>query len=50
MKTKELAERIYKAFIYEMRDADATVESVEEDIKTNPQEVISFLLDYVENN
>lgn len=48
MTTKELAERIYKAFIYDMRDADATVESVEEDIKTNPQEVIAFLLDYVE--
>jgi len=43
-----ISERLYKAFIYDMWDADATPDDVENDIKENPREVIRFLLDYIE--
>ena len=49
METLELAERIYKAFIYDMRDADRTVADIEKDINEDPKGVIEFLLDYIEN-
>ncbi len=49
MTTKELAERIYKAFIYDMRDADCTVADIEKNINEDPKGVIEFLLDYIEN-
>jgi hypothetical protein len=44
-----ISERLYKAFIYDMWDADTTPDDVENDIKENPREVIRFLLDYIEN-
>lgn len=49
MDTLELAERIYNAFIYDMRDADRTVADIEKDINEDPKGVIEFLLDYIEN-
>lgn len=50
METLELAERIYNAFIYDMRNADCTVADIEKNINENPKKVIEFLLDYIENN
>lgn len=45
-----LATRLYNAFTYEMRDADRNCpEDIVEDILDEPLEVISFLLDYIEN-
>ena len=49
IKTRELAERIYNVFIYDMRDADYTVSDIELDISSNPKKVIEFLIDYIEN-
>ena len=50
MEIFELAERIYKAFIYDMRDANRTIADIEQDIYEDPKGVIEFLLDYIENN
>ena len=45
-----LAKRIYNLFTYEMRDADRNCpEDIVEDILDEPLEVISFLLDHIEN-
>ena len=41
-----IAERIYKAFIYDMRDADIEMEDIAADIINRPKEVIAFLLPY----
>ena len=46
-----LATKIYNAFTMEMRDADRnSPQDVVTDILEEPLEVISFLLDYIENN
>lgn len=49
VETRELAERIYNAFIYDMRDADRTIADIEKDINEDPKGVIEFLLDCIEN-
>lgn len=49
MNTLELAQRIIDIDFYGARDAEATPESIANDIKTNPEAVISFLLDMIED-
>ena len=46
--TELLAQRIIDIDFYGARDAEATPESIAEDIKTNPEAVISYLLDMIE--
>ncbi len=47
--TRELTNRIIDVDFYGMRDADATPETVENDIRNNPEAVIAFLLDMIED-
>ena len=49
MNTLELAQRIIDIDFYGARDAEATPESIANDIETNPEAVISFLLDMIED-
>lgn len=45
----ELAQRIYDLDIYEARDNDATPESIADDIKNYPLDVMGYLLDLIED-
>lgn len=49
MTTLELAQRIIDVDFYGAMDAEATPESIAEEIKTKPEAVISFLLDMIED-
>jgi len=49
MSKLELAQRIIDVDFYGMRDAEATPESIANDIETNPEAVIAFLLDMIED-
>lgn len=49
MNTQELAQRIIDVDFYNAMDADATVESVAQDIRNNPEAVIAFLLDMIDD-
>ena len=44
----ELAERVYNVDIYEARNNDETPETLAEAIRTNPNGIIRFLLDRIE--
>jgi hypothetical protein len=45
--TMILAESIYNVDIYGMRDNDATLEEIANDIINNPRAVITYLLDII---
>ena len=45
---KALAERVYNLDIYEMRNNDTTPADIAESIRTNPEETIKYLLDYID--
>ena len=45
----DLAERIFNIDIYEMWDADVTAEDIAEDIKNDPEQVIKYLLDIIDD-
>ena len=49
MNTLELANRIYDLDPYGMRDAEATPEKIEQDIKNDPETVINYLLDMIDD-
>ena len=49
MSRTELAQRIIDIDFYGARDAEATAESIAEDIKNSPENVIAFLLDMIED-
>ena len=49
MTREELAQRIIDIDFYGARDAEATVESVAEEIATNPEDVIAYLLDMIDD-
>ena len=49
MNTLELAQRIIDVDFYGAMDAGATQESIAEDIKTNPEAVIEYLLDVIDD-
>ena len=49
MKISELANRIYDLDPYGMRDAEATPETIEKDIKNDPESVIAYLLDMIDD-
>lgn len=49
MKIEKLAERIIDVDFYGARDADATPETVAADIRNNPEIVIAWLLDIIED-
>jgi hypothetical protein len=44
----ELAKRVYNLDIYEMRNNDTTPADIAESIRTNPEETIKYLLDYID--
>lgn len=48
MNTQELAQRIIDIDFYGARDAEATPEAIENDIRNNPEAIIAFLLDMIE--
>lgn len=48
MNTLELANRIFDLDPYGAMDADATPESIEQEIKNDPESVIKYLLDYID--
>lgn len=45
----ELAERVYNVDIWEARNNDETPETLAEAIRTNPNGIIRFLLDRIED-
>lgn len=45
---RALAERVYNLDIYEMRNNDTTPDDIAESIRTNPDETIKYLLDYID--
>lgn len=45
----ELANRIIDVDFYGARDAGATPETVADDIRNNPEAVIEYLLDIIDN-
>lgn len=49
MNISELAERIFNIDPYEMRNNDATPESIEQEIKNDPESVINYLLDIIDD-
>jgi hypothetical protein len=49
MTAYELAQRIIDVDFYGAMDADATPESIAETINTNPETIIEFLLDMIED-
>lgn len=49
MEYETTASRIYNRDIYEMRNADATPQTIANDIKNEPLSVINYLLDELEN-
>ena len=49
MNTLELAQRIIDIDFYGARDSEATPETIANDIKTNPEAVIAFLLDMIDD-
>lgn len=49
MSRLELAQRIIDVDFYNAMDADATVESVAQDIENNPEAIISWLLDMIDD-
>lgn len=48
MNTLELANRIFDLDPYGAMDADATPETIEQDIKNDPEAVITYLLDMID--
>ena len=44
-----LAERVYNLDIYEMRNNDTTPDDIAEAIRTNPAEIIKYLLDIIDD-
>ena len=44
----ELAKRVYNLDIYEMRNNDTTPEDIAESIRTDPNETIKYLLDFID--
>lgn len=44
----ELAKRVHNLDIYEMRNNDTTPADIAESIRTNPEETIKYLLDYID--
>lgn len=49
MNITELAKRIYAIDVYGMDDNDATIEDIANQIKSNPLETISYLLDIIDD-
>ncbi len=47
--TEILAQRIIDIDFYGARDAEATPEAIENDIRNNPEAIIAFLLDMIED-
>ena len=45
----ELAQRIIDVDFYGARDAEATPETIAEDIKNNPEAIINWLLEIIED-
>ena len=45
---QDLAERIYNLDIFGFQDSDGSPEAIAEAIKTEPETVIKYLLDYIE--
>lgn len=48
MNLLDIANRIYDLDPYGMRDADATPETIAQDIKNDPEAVITYLLDMID--
>jgi hypothetical protein len=48
-KRADLAARVYSLDIYEARNNDETPETIAETIRTNPAEIIKYLLDIIDD-
>jgi len=48
-KLQRIANYIYNYDLYESRDADATPESIADDIEKHPLDVINYLIDIIDD-